>query len=121
MENEYGVCFYSYLTNSLIMRVHSHSNLILFNTNGSLPRPAVGLGKIGCFRRIRGKLKEIGTILSKILFCLFSPSKQWFREHGSGGNEKCENGGIKGKTFSPEKRLKFSKGNFGHCHCQCGS
>ena len=66
------------------------------------------LAKLDGFRRIRGKLKEIGTILSKILFCLFSPSKQWFREHGSGGNEKCENGGMKGETFSPEKKLKLS-------------
>ena len=47
MENEYGICFHFYLTTSLIVRVHSHSNLIIFNTNGSLPRPAVGLGKIG--------------------------------------------------------------------------
>ena len=63
------------------------------------------VAKLDGFRRIGGKLKEIGTILSKILFCLFSPSKQWFREHGSGANEKCENGGMKegGDFFSRKK------------------
>ena len=70
----------------------------------------MGRGKIGWIQtNWRYKLKGIGigTILSKILFCLFSPSKQWFREHGSGGNEKYENGGMKGETFSPEKKVEF--------------
>ena len=83
-----------------------------FSTPMSLYRDLLWVwAKLDGFRRtggIRGKLKEIGTILSKIVFCLFSPSKQWFREHGSGGNEKCENGGMKGETFSPEKKLKLS-------------
>ena len=71
------------------------------------------LAKLDGFRRtggIGGKFKEIGTISLKILFCLFSPSKQWFREHGSGGNEKFENGGKKGwRDFFSRKRLKLSK------------
>ena len=81
------------------------------------------VAKLDGFRRIGGKLKEIGTILWKILFCLFSPSKQWFREHGSGGNEKCENGGMKGwrDFFSRKKDWSCLKGNFGHCQCDSKS
>ena len=93
-----------FFSTSLIVRAFTLILTSFFSTPMALYRDLLWvLAKLDGFRRIGGKLKEIGTILSKILFCLFSPSKQWFREHGSGGNEKCENGGMKVEIFSPEK------------------